>query len=608
MKTSEAIAVRPGARQQSSLATVIRLAESAIRDAHLNGVLSIILAIPFELGSDEARFLLQSSSVSGLVLPITSAAIRNADPRAVGSFGKDGLWWLPEGPNVVYFLGPYHRLTSEMVKEALRRGTRAIALRAGRRWIRFPIAALRGGAVMEGVAPCDVRLFRSILSGSRSSKDAQPGRIILVCGNLSPGGAERQVVYTMTGLERRGFHDIQLLCDTLEPARPEKFDFYLPMLRDAGIRAETIGKATLDDLEPDDATWTLREFAHRLPAELLADIVALYREFRLRQPEVVHAWLDWSNTRAGIAAALAGVPRILISGRNLNPTHFNLYQPYMDPAYSALCERSNVVFVNNSRAGADDYAKWLDLEPGGIRVIHNAVDFGDRRRSSPAEITALRQDLRIPPAAPVVGSAFRFEEEKRPLFWLEVAAIIARQFPETRFVLFGQGSMRSRMAAAANRLGLRDRLLMPGVRDDVLAAISMFDVFILTSAGEGLPNVLLEAQWVGTPVVTTDVGGAREAIFEGGTGFLGPSEDANEIAALACRILADSIFRARAANIGPAYVRSRFNIDRMLDETLSGYGFAGRGPTPVPSDIQISDRAQTRFLENTVSKITTPRP
>src|SRR5260370_5145576 len=155
----------------------------------------------------------------------------------------------------------------------------------------------------------------------------------------------------MSGLERRGFRDIQLLCDTLEPGRPEKFDFYLPTLRDAGIRVETIRKATLDDLGLDDATSALREFAHRLPAELLADIVALYREFPLRQPEVVHAWLDCSNTRAGIAAALAGVPTILISARNLIPTHFNLYQPYMDPAYSALCELANVVFVNNSRAG-----------------------------------------------------------------------------------------------------------------------------------------------------------------------------------------------------------------------------------------------------------------
>jgi glycosyltransferase involved in cell wall biosynthesis len=581
MTTSEAIAERRGPGQQLTTAAVISLADSAIRDARHHGVLSIILAIPFDLGPDEASSLLQSSGVSGLVLPSTSAAVRNAAQQpTIDFFGKDGLWRLPEGPNVVYLLGPHRRLTTEMVKEALRRGTRVIALKAGRRWIRFPIAALRRGALIEGIAPCDVEVFRSILRGFRPNGDSRPGRIILVCGNLSPGGAERQVVYTMMGLEKRGFRDIQLLCDALEPGRPQKFDFYLPRLRDAGIRVETIRKATLDDVELDDAIWTLREFAHRLPAELLADIVALYREFRLRQPEVVHAWLDWSNTRAGIAAALAGVPKILISGRNLNPTHFNLYQPYMDPAYSALCELANVVFVNNSRAGANDYASWLGLDAERIRVIHNAVDFGDRRRSSPAEITALRRELRMSPETPLVGSAFRFEEEKRPLFWLEVAAIIARHFPDARFVLFGQGSMRSRMIEAARRLGLRDRLLLPGVRDDILPAISMLDLFLLTSAGEGLPNVLLEAQWVGTPIVTTDVGGASEAIMEGRTGFLGPNDDADAIASLACRVLADRDFRERAAIAGPAFVSHRFNMQRMLDETIALYGLSGATDGP----------------------------
>src|SRR5260370_24935388 len=125
MTTSEAIDVRGVAEQQWSSATIISLAESAVRDAHRSGVPSIILAIPFELGPDEARLLLQSSSVSGLVLPYTSAAVRNADPEgAVGSFGKDGLWRLPGGANVGYFLRPYRPFTSPAVQEAFTPGSR----------------------------------------------------------------------------------------------------------------------------------------------------------------------------------------------------------------------------------------------------------------------------------------------------------------------------------------------------------------------------------------------------------------------------------------------------------------------------------------------------
>ena len=72
----------------------------------------------------------------------------------------------------------------------------------------------------------------------------------------------------------------------------------------------------------------------------------------------------------------------MISGRNINPSHFALYQPYMDPAYRVLAQLSNVTIINNSRAGADDYADWIGIPRDRIRVVHNGVDFGSRGRLS----------------------------------------------------------------------------------------------------------------------------------------------------------------------------------------------------------------------------------
>ena len=114
---------------------------------------------------------------------------------------------------------------------------------------------------------------------------------------------------------------------------------------------------------------------------------------------------------------------------------------------------------------------------------------------------------------------FRLEAEKRPLLWVETAALLARQVPDMHFVIFGQGSMREEVLRAAERQGIAARLTLAGVTSDVLSAMSIMDVFLLASFGEGLPNVLLEAQWVGTPVVVTDVGGAKEAVEPGVTGW-----------------------------------------------------------------------------------------
>ena len=102
--------------------------------------------------------------------------------------------------------------------------------------------------------------------------------------------------------------------------------------------------------------------------------------------------------------------------------------------------------------------------------------------------------------------------------------------------------------------------------------MSIMDLFLLTSFGEGLPNVLLEAQWAGTPAVVTDVGGAKEALEPGVTGW---AVDTDEPQDLAARIkwLHDNPAVLQAARIkGPQWVRQQFGITRMVEETIRVYG------------------------------------
>jgi glycosyltransferase involved in cell wall biosynthesis len=310
---------------------------------------------------------------------------------------------------------------------------------------------------------------------------------------------------------------------------------------------------------------------------LAADIVNLVREFNALKPEIVHAWLDWDNVRAGLAAVIAGVPRVIVSGRNLNPTHFAFYDTYMDPSYRALARTPNVKIINNSRAGADDYAKWIGISPSEIEVVHNAVNFGERGRLPPDEVTRQRTALGIPVGAFVLGGMFRFAAEKRPYLWLKTAAIVARARADVYFVVFGYGPMHGEMCKAAQALGIADRLIMPGVTTDPLAALSIMDLFMLTSSSEGLPNVLIEAQWVGTPVLTTDAGGAREAVNQGVTGWVLSTTEPAELAAAALRAADDPEWRASAVRAGPKFVHENFGLTRMIDATLDLYA-VGRGP------------------------------
>jgi len=124
----------------------------------------------------------------------------------------------------------------------------------------------------------------------------------------------------------------------------------------------------------------------------------------------------------------------------------------MQHGYRAVLGHPSVVLSNNSRAGADDYADWLDIAPASIEVIHNGIDFEQLAASvDPRRTQEVRSGLRIPSDAPIVGSAFRMSEEKRPLLWVEVAAEIARADKRVHFVVYGEGPMRNDMLRLAER-------------------------------------------------------------------------------------------------------------------------------------------------------------
>jgi glycosyltransferase involved in cell wall biosynthesis len=533
--------------------------------------------------------------------PTQIAERHAADPR-IGRYSPHGNRSVPSPSEVVYFVGSGRRVTPSTVIHAARAGVQQLWVPVGFIWVRIPIEHLvrtcgrdalktyaYGRDVIARVVSMTRRLNilpRSFADRFLTLRDAcdmlvlnarprsghVPGRVVLVCGSLAPGGAERQVANTLIGLVDAGIADVLLLAHQLEGGS-EYYKFHLPRVVAAGASVREIEQATVgihDPTIPD----VLRQTAHGLPSRLVIDIANLVREFERLRPEVVHAWLDWDNVRAGFAAAIAGVPKILLSGRNLNPSHFLLYQPYMDPAYRALVTLPNVTILNNSRAGADDYADWIGIARDRVKVIHNGVAFGDQGRSSPQMILAARRQYGISDGDFVVGGMFRFAQEKRPLLWLDAAAYIHRAVPEARFLVYGMGPLRAAMEAKIRGLGLGDRVILAGITDDPLAAISLMDVFLLTSLDEGLPNVLLEAQWVGTPVVCTRAGGAPEAVDCGVTGWVVDVDSPQALADAVIHIRRDSNVAAHAAMRGPSFVRERFGISRMIAETLSAYGIS----------------------------------
>ncbi|MBR1301752.1 glycosyltransferase [Bradyrhizobium sp. AUGA SZCCT0042] len=392
--------------------------------------------------------------------------------------------------------------------------------------------------------------------------------VMMMIGTLGPGGAERQLVVTAKGLRKSAKLKVCVACANLSSSTSR---FFLPELESAGISTSVIGSEA-----DDNVSLSVRAAIDTLPCELRE--ISLYaKTLAAERPEIVHLWMDEVNVKGGIAAVLTGVPKIIISQRSLPPINFSLHRPYMREAYRWLARQPGVKMINNSGAGARAYEAWLGLQQGSIGVVHNGYAFDESELAHyQAGRIEYRQRVGIPTSALIVGTVMRLGEEKRPLLWLEIASLIRQAVPEVCFLVIGDGPLRFAMEARADQSDLAGSVFFAGNIKDPMTAIASMDMLLLTSRAEGLPNVLIEAQFLGVPVVATPAGGAPEAVNHGKSGWLLDSWDAESSSRQIVRLLLDKQWRETATRCGPEFAFARFGVQRAIDETLAVYSLNSR--------------------------------
>ncbi len=173
-----------------------------------------------------------------------------------------------------------------------------------------------------------------------------------------------------------------------------------------------------------------------------------------------------------------------------------------------------------------------------VTVIANAIDLNRFADPDPLYRNKLLRTFRQPKTA-IVGAAGRLSPEKGFDVLVRAADIVQRVDPGVGFVLFGAGPCRVQLAEQIKTLGLGGVVSLNGFRADLDRHVPFFDLLVLPSYTEGLPNVVLEAFAAGVPVVATAVGGTPEVVADGVNGYLVPPGDAEA--------LADGILKALAS-------------------------------------------------------------
>jgi len=335
------------------------------------------------------------------------------------------------------------------------------------------------------------------------SEQARTGVLMLTKG-LGRGGTERLLVGAARHLDRARFR--------LEVA-------YLLPWKDAFVaEIEATGTPVhcLNAPRPIDLGWlrTLRRIVHE------HDI------------DIVH-------THMPLPAAYA---RLAMPGRRpaFVHTEHNMWSRYRLPTRLA----NQVTYGRNARAIAvsDQVAATIRSSVPVEVIVHGTdpslVVTGEGARE------AARAALDLPATARVVGTVGNFTAKKDQATLLRAFASLPDAPADTRLVLVGLGPLEDTLRGLATELGIADRVVWPGSRDDVFALLPAFDTFVLSSQFEGLPIALLEAMATGVAPVATSVGGIPEVITDGRDGLLVPAGDPGALAAALGKVLDDDELRA----------------------------------------------------------------
>jgi glycosyltransferase involved in cell wall biosynthesis len=449
--------------------------------------------------------------------------------------------------------------------------------------------------------PYSVKALNAIVStvvGARRTKVFAPrrhlGGVLMLSGSLGSGGAERQLVTTALSLHEasqagRLFGAVDVVgpvavaCRSLTAKKGN--DFFLETLRRNGVQVTDYSRlAPFGGQLRHSRVKDYSEVLGMLPARIREGIVHLVDYLRHEAPDVVHIWQDGMVFAAGLAALIADVPRIVLSVRTLPPTdRVNRWRLELEPIYRALLSTPGVVMTANSTMAARRYEEWLGMPRGSAPVIHNGVTRLDETPTAEDEVLWRSFAHRTADADFTVGAVMRLDENKRPLDWLSVAESLHRRYPRVRFVIVGGGTLRHESQEYAHRLGIADRVLFTGVSRSVGYWLTRMDTLMLLSRFEGMPNVLIEAQLAGIPVVTTPAGGASETLLPGRTGWLTSSAETIDVREVT-QLLADlgEMTHARRREIGNAareWAEEAFSVESMLERTVQV--FMAPYPTPM---------------------------
>jgi glycosyltransferase involved in cell wall biosynthesis len=269
--------------------------------------------------------------------------------------------------------------------------------------------------------------------------------------------------------------------------------------------------------------FAARELDHDTP-HLAAALCDLKAELRQMRPAMLCCHGYKADLLGRLAARRLGIPAVAVSrGWTGECLKVRLYEA-LDRWHLRFMDR--VVCVSESQA---QRVRRAGAPGERVVVIHNAIQ-PDRFRQGEEDRREAIQGFFAVPCGRIIGAAGRLSPEKGFGVLIAAARQVVRHDPSVGFLICGAGPLREALDRQIQDEGLAGRCVLAGFRDDLDRLLPAFDLLVLPSYTEGLPNVVLEALAARVPVVASAVGGTPEVIDDGVSGYLVQPGDPDRLA------------------------------------------------------------------------------
>ncbi len=359
-------------------------------------------------------------------------------------------------------------------------------------------------------------------------------RILHIIESLGCGGAERALLTNLTYLNKDKFYNAV--------AYLYNDGFFLPDLKEIGVKAYPL---------------SLKNIYH--PFAAINRIIKIIKNEKI---DIVHTNLFGADIYGRIAAKLAGVPYVVTTLHNLGYEQSSVFdkRKIADNIARRFCDSRFIAVSETVKKSAE-----RNLKIKNIRVIYNSIDINAFSPLEEQERIDIRNRLGIKKDVCVLTDVGRLDFDKGHNFLLK--ALTLGELKNKNFVLLlaGNGPAEAEFRDLCVELGIQEKVIFLGRRNDIRDIIGCSDLFILPTINEGFGIVILEAMALKIPCIASDIDGVREIIENGKDGILVKPASSELLSGAIFDLMNNPIKRTNIIEAGYAKIKEKYDIKNKVN-------------------------------------------